>query len=141
MPAGNPAFAPSGPAPTVSSKPTPREQQVLDALHRVGLATVAEIVDAMAEPTSYAAVRAALAALAEKELVRHEYDGPRYVYEPTVAKEAARRHALEHIVGTFFDGSVRQAVTALLALPHSGMPAAQRKRLTQMIADAEREGR
>jgi predicted transcriptional regulator len=125
----------------VSSKPTPREQQVLDALHRVGRATVAEIVAAMPEPTSYAAVRAALRSLAEKELVRHEYDGPRYVYEPTVAKEAARRHALEHIVGTLFDGSVRQAMAALLALPRSGMPAAQRKRLAQMIADAEREGR
>jgi predicted transcriptional regulator len=90
---------------------------------------------------SSACRRAALRSLSEKELVRHEYDGPRYVYEPTVAKEAARRRALEHIVGTFFDGSVKQAMTALLALPHSGMPAAQRKRLSQMIADAEREGR
>jgi len=125
----------------VSAKPSPREQQVLDTLHRVGRATVSEIVDAMPEPTSYAAVRAALRSLSEKELVRHEYDGPRYVYEPTQRKEAARRRALEHIVGTFFDGSVKQAMAALLALPQSGMPAAQRKRLAEMIADAEREGR
>ena len=123
------------------SRPSPREQQVLDALHRRGRATVAEIVAEMDEPTSYAAVRAALRSLSEKELVRHEYDGPRFVYEPTVARETARRRALEHIVGTFFDGSVRDTMAALLALPRSGMPAAQRRRLAQLIADAEREGR
>ena len=123
------------------SKLTPREQQVLDALHRAGRATVGEIVDAIAEPTSYAAVRAALRSLGEKGAVRHEYDGPRYVYEPTVPRAAARRRALEHIVSTFFDGSVREAVAALLALPQAGMPAAQRKRLARLIEDAEREGR
>jgi predicted transcriptional regulator len=114
---------------------------VLDALHRTGRATVGEIAAAMSEPTSYAAVRAALRTLAQKGQVRHEYDGPRYVYEPTVARDAARTRALEHIVRTFFDGSVKQAMAALLDLPHSGLPSAQRKRLARMIADAEREGR
>ena len=126
---------------TVPPKLSARERQVLDALHRTGRATVSEVVAAMPEPATYAAVRAALRTLEEKGQVRHEYDGPRYVYEPTVARAQARRRALEHLVGTFFDGSVGKAVTALLDLPGAGLPRDQRERLVQLIEDAEREGR
>lgn len=120
---------------------SPREQQVLDALHTAGPATVGEIVAAMPEKASYAAVRAALRTLEEKKQVRHEYDGPRYVYQPTVPRETASKRALEHLLRTFFDGSVSKAVVALVDLPQAGLPAAQRRRLAKLIEDAEREGR
>jgi BlaI family transcriptional regulator, penicillinase repressor len=126
---------------TESPKLSAREREVLDALHRTGRATVSEIVDAMPAPATYAAVRAALRALAAKGQVRHEYDGPRYVYEPTVARDQASTTALAHLVGTFFDGSVRKAMAALLDLPGAGLPRAQRERLARLIEDAEREGR
>jgi BlaI family transcriptional regulator, penicillinase repressor len=120
---------------------SPRERQVLETLHRIGRATVAEIVAAMPEHTSYAAVRAALRMLDEKKQVTHQYEGPRYVYEPTTEPETARKEALEHLVTTFFAGSVKQAMAALLDLPKSGLPATQRKRLAKLIAEAEKEGR
>ena len=49
--------------------------------------------------------------------VRHEQDGPRYVYLPTVARDNAKRSAMRHMLQTFFDGSAEQAISALLDDP------------------------
>ena len=118
-----------------------RERQIMDAIYTRGRATAAEVLEGLPDPPSYSAVRAMLRILEEKGALRHEYDGPRYVYEPTVAKETASASALAHVVSTFFDGSVKKAMAALLDLPESGLPSAQRKKLSKMIADAERQGR
>ena len=52
--------------------------------------------------------------LEEKGHVRHEQDGPRYVFLPIVNRDRARKSALKHVVRTFFDGSATDAVAALL---------------------------
>ena len=46
--------------------------------------------------------------------MRHQQDGPRYVYLPTVARDNAKRSAMRHMLKTFFDGSAEQAISALL---------------------------
>ncbi|NUR56145.1 MAG: BlaI/MecI/CopY family transcriptional regulator, partial [Acidobacteria bacterium] len=63
-----------------------RERQILDILYRNGRATAAEVQAALPEPPSYSAVRALLRILEDKGHVRHEQDGPRYIYLPTVAR-------------------------------------------------------
>ena len=63
---------------------------------------------------SYSAVRTLLRILEDKGHVRHEQDGSRYVYLPTVARDAAKRSALRHLLNTFFEGSTTQAIAALL---------------------------
>src|SRR5215470_8662167 len=90
-------------------KPDPltrREREIMDILHRRGRATAHEVMDALADPPSYSAVRTFLRLLEERGHVRHEQDGPRYVYTPTVARREAQRSAITHLVDTFFDGSV-----------------------------------
>src|SRR5260370_24209097 len=74
-----------------------RERQVLDALYRAGRATCAEVQKTMTDPPSYSAVRTFLRILEEKELVRHEQDGARYVYIPTVEKSRPSRSALRNV--------------------------------------------
>ena len=91
-----------------------RERQILDILYQRGQATAAEVQTELPEPPSYSAVRALLRILEEKGHVRHEQDGPRYVYLPTIARDNAQRSALRHILQTFFDGSAEQAISALL---------------------------
>ncbi len=93
-----------------------RERQVMDILHRRGEATVAEIMADLPDPPTYSAVRSVLRILREKELIRHEEDGPRYVYYPAQETETAREKALAHVVSTYFAGSPEQAVTALLRM-------------------------
>ena len=98
-------------APTGLSR---RERQIMDIIYRRGRATAAEVLDDLPDPPSYSAVRAMLRLLEEKGHVRHEQDGPRYVFLPIIARDRARQSALTHVVRTFFDGSVTEAVAALL---------------------------
>ena len=86
----------------------------MDVIYERGQATAAEVADAIPDPPSYSAVRALLRILEEKGYVRHESQGLRYVFLPTVKRANARRSALKGIVRTFFDGSVEQTVAALL---------------------------
>src|SRR5260221_4488028 len=88
--------------------------KILDILYQRAQAPAAEVQTELPEPPSYSAVRALLRILEDKGHVRHEQDGPRYVYLPTVARDNAQRSALRHILQTFFEGSAEQADSALL---------------------------
>jgi BlaI family penicillinase repressor len=117
-----------------------RERQILDILYQRGQATAAEVQVALPEPPSYSAVRALLRILEEKGHVRHEQDGPRYVYLPTVAHDNAQRSALRHILQTFFNGSAEQAISALLGDASGKMSPAELDRLARMIDTARKSG-
>lgn len=86
----------------------------MDILFQRGEATVADVRESMPDPPSYSAVRTHLRILEEKGHVKHDQDGPRYVFRPSMAKEKAKRRALHHLVQTFFNGSAEQAMAALL---------------------------
>jgi len=118
-----------------------REREIMDVIYRSGRATAAEVLDQLAEPPSYSAVRALLRVLEDKGHLRHEEDGPRYVFLPTVPRERALQSALRQILHTFFDGSTEQAVAALLDLSSARLSDAELQRLSQLIADARKEGR
>jgi predicted transcriptional regulator len=117
-----------------------RERQILDILYQRGQATAAEVQSALPEPPSYSAVRALLRILEEKGHVRHEQDGPRYVYLPTVPRDNAQRSAMRHLLQTFFDGSAEQAISALLDEPSAKLSAAELDRLARMIDTARKSG-
>jgi BlaI family transcriptional regulator, penicillinase repressor len=117
-----------------------RERQILDILYQRGQATAAEVQNALPEPPSYSAVRALLRILEDKGHVRHQQDGPRYVYVPTIARENAKRSALRHVLRTFFDGSAEQAISALLDESSTKLSTAELDRLARLIEDARRSG-
>ncbi len=114
----------------------------MDVLYQLGEATAAEVQERLPEPPSYSAVRAMLRILEDKGHVRHHEDGPRYVYAPVVAREAARRSAVTHLLRTFFDGSVEQAMAALLDGADRRLSRDEIDRLERLIAQRRRdEGR
>ena len=117
-----------------------RERQILDILYKHGRATAADVQAALPEPPSYSAVRALLRILEEKGHVRHEQDGPRYMYLPTVARDNAQRSALRHILQTFFNGSAEQAISALLDDTSARLSPAELDRLARMIDTARKSG-
>lgn len=117
-----------------------RERQILDILYAQGKATAADVQGALPDPPSYSAVRALLRILEEKGHVRHEQDGPRYVYLPTVARENAKKSALRHLLQTFFDGSAEQAISALLDGSAARLSDKELDRLAHMIEQARRSG-
>src|SRR6185436_14633170 len=91
-----------------------REKEILDIVYARGHATAAEVRADMQEPPTDAGVRTTLRVLVAKGHLRIEQDGPRYDYWPTVSAEAARRGELQHVLRTFFGGSVESALTTLL---------------------------
>ncbi len=118
-----------------------RERQIMDALYRLQRATVNDVLTEVPDPPSYSAVRAMLGKLEQKGYVTHVQDGPRYVYEPVVSPEKARKTALQHVVRTFFDGSTEQALVALVRLSDTELDEAALERLTQEVKRARKEGR
>ena len=117
-----------------------RERQILDILYERGQATAADVQTALPEPPSYSAVRALLRILEDKGHVRHQQDGPRYVYVPTVARDNAKRSALRHVMKTFFDNSAEQAISALLDEGSSKLSPAELDRLARLIDTARKSG-
>jgi predicted transcriptional regulator len=89
----------------------------MDVLYRLGQATAAEVMKELPDPPSYSAVRATLRILEEKGQVRHEEEGPRYVFKPAVARDRAKRTAVRHLISTFFDGSPEAAMQLFSTSP------------------------
>ena len=76
-----------------------RERQIMDVIYRLDRASVQDVLDNLADPPSYSAVRATLRILVEHGYLKHISDGPRYVYLPTQPKGKASQSALRHLLG------------------------------------------
>ena len=117
-----------------------RERQILDVLYKAGRATAADVQQGLPNAPSYSAVRTLLRILEEKGHIRHEEDGTRYVYMPTVERDRAKRSALRHMLNTFFEGSATQAIAALLDEDAKRLSREDWARLEAMIDSARKEG-
>ena len=117
-----------------------RERQIIDILYRRGRATAAEVMADLPGDPSYSTVRTQLRVLEEKGHVRHDQDGQRYVYSPALPRGTVRRSALKHLVETFYEGSVEQAVAALLGGEGSRLTDEQLDRIEDLIKKARKEG-
>jgi len=113
----------------------------MDVLHRKESATVAEILAVLPDPPSYSTVRALLRILEDKGHIKHRQEGTRYVYLSRVSRESASRSALKRLVSIFFQGSVTQAMAALLESPDTQLSDTELEKLQQIIKQAKKEGR
>jgi BlaI family penicillinase repressor len=120
---------------------TKRERQIMDVLYRHGRATAGDIMDGLAGAPSYSTVRTQLRVLETKGHVRHEEQGLRYIYMPTVPRSAARKSALKHLVDTFFDGSSAKVVAALLGGEASKVSGEELARIAELVRNARSESR
>jgi len=118
-----------------------RERQIMDVIYRLGRASVTEVRDNLTDPPTYSAVRAMLGFLEDKGYLRHEREGMKYVYLPTVDAKQERRSALQHMVKTFFNGSAAQAAAALIEMNDTQLSNEEIKRLSELIRKARQEGR
>jgi predicted transcriptional regulator len=118
-----------------------REREIMEVVYRLGAPTAAEIAAALPDPPSYSAVRATIAVLEGKGHLRHEMRGHRYAYLPTVPASAARRRALRQVVSTFFEGSPKQAVVALLDEAGEKLSEADLDEIRRYIDQAKQQGR
>ena len=128
-------------------KPSPhlnlsrRERQIMDAVYARGQATVAEVQEDLPDPPSYSAVRAMLGKLERKGYLRHEEPGLRYVYVPTLAREAVSETALDRLLQTFFDGSATKAVAAILDRSAVELTDAEIDEMAKLVEQARKRER
>ena len=132
-----PARRGSPPAPESLSR---RERQIMDVLYRVGGASAGEVCAQLPDPPSETAMRTLLRILEQKGHARHERVGTRHVYQPVRGREAAQRSALRHLLGTFFGGSTRHAVAALLDASERELSDEERRELVAMIRATRERG-
>jgi predicted transcriptional regulator len=118
-----------------------RERQIMEILYQRGKASASEVREAMEDAPGYSAVRAMLRVLEEKGHVRHQEEGLKYVYIPTMAREKAKRSAVKHVLDTFFAGSPEQIVAALLDVSATRLTREELDRMSELIEKAKREGK
>ena len=118
-----------------------RERQIMDILYQRGKSSASEVREAMANAPSYSAVRAMLRVLEQKGHIRHQAEGMRYVYVPTVPRDKAKRSAIKHLLDTFFNDSPEQVVAALLDISSTRLTRKELERMAVMIEKAKREGK
>jgi predicted transcriptional regulator len=118
-----------------------REQQIMDFIYLKGKATAADVYEEIKDFPSYSAARVMMHLLEDKKLLRHERQGPRYVYYPTVAAEKARRQELKHVVNTFFGGSLKEAMADLIELTPDDMSEDDWREINRIIDEARKQGR
>jgi predicted transcriptional regulator len=117
-----------------------RERQIMDIIYRHGRATAAQVLEDLPDAPSYSAVRGMLRLLEDKGHLRHEQDGPRYVYVPTMDTQQMSRSAIRHLVRTFFDNSASSAVATMLGVYETHLKDEDLDRLEAMIERVRRRG-
>jgi BlaI family penicillinase repressor len=117
-----------------------RERQIMTILHRRGRATAAEVQAELPDPPSYSSVRSALRLLEEQGTIRHERVGHRFVYFPVVPRERVRTSAIRHLLRTFFGGSRKQAISALLEDSDFRISGDEYRDLVRLLEEARQRG-
>ena len=112
----------------------------MDQIYRRGQATAEEVRDGLPDEISNSSVRTLLSILEGKGLLRHQLDGKRFVYFPTVPARQAGTEALRGVLATFFDNSAPEAVAALLEASDGKLSEEDYQRLAALIQAAGREG-
>ncbi|SPF39964.1 Transcriptional repressor, CopY family [Candidatus Sulfopaludibacter sp. SbA4] len=116
-----------------------RERQIMEILYQRGKASASEVREAMESAPGYSAVRAMLRVLEDKGHAKHQAEGLKYVYVPTVPRDKAKKSAVKHLLDTFFAGSPEQIVAALLDVSATRLTREELDRMGEMIERAKRE--
>lgn len=118
-----------------------RERQIMEILYQRGKGSANDVREAMPDAPGYSAVRAMLRVLEEKGHVKHENEGLKYVYVPTMNRDKAKRSAVKHLMETFFRDSPEQVVAALLDVSSKKLTNRELDRMAEMIDKAKKEGK
>lgn len=111
----------------------------MDILYAEGEATARDIWQRMPQPPTYSTVRTLLTVLEDKGHIVRRTEGKALVYRPKRQRETAALAALRRLLGTFFQGSVEQAVSGLLAMDDKSLSDAELGRIAKMINEARKE--
>jgi BlaI family transcriptional regulator, penicillinase repressor len=116
-----------------------RERQIVEAVYRLGEASVTQVRTELANPPSYSAVRAILTTLVGKKVLAFRQEGKKYLYRARTSSESAGRSALQRLLQTFFAGQPTHAVAALLDVSAGSLTRDDLDRMKSLIEQARKE--
>lgn len=94
---------------------TKAEEQVMQAVWKVGTGFIRDIMDTLPVPKPHQnTVATILKILIEKGFVAVSLVGRQHQYYPLVSKAAYSKGSMKTLVKTFFDGSFQQAVSFMV---------------------------
>ncbi|MDB4888191.1 MAG: Penicillinase repressor [Gemmatimonadetes bacterium] len=117
-----------------------RERQIMEIIYKRGRANAAEVLADVPDAPTYTSIRGMLRLLESKGYLRHEQDGPRYVYFPTADPDRVSKSALRHLVKTFFDDSASSAVAAMVGVYEKDLSDTDLDALQLLIDNARAKG-
>jgi BlaI family penicillinase repressor len=123
-----------------SSELSRRERQIMDVIYARKEASVLEIQKGLPDAPSATAIRTLLRILEDKGHVRRRKEGREFVYLPTQPRQNAGFQALQHLLATFFEGSIESALAAHLTGNKNGIPDSELRRLLRLIRDSRKKG-
>lgn len=116
-----------------------RERQIMQVIYRHSNASVSEVLREIPSPPTYSAVRSIMNILVEKGLLKRTKNGKKYLYSPSVSRKKAMHSALKQLMGTYFNDSLENAVTALLETHGDNLSDEDYQRLMRIIENARKE--
>ena len=113
----------------------------MNVLWEHGAATADHVRTILPDHPHDSSVRTLLRVLETKGYVRHEPDGRRFVYRPTIERREAQRSSLRNLETRLFDGMAEELVIQLIEDGQIGVAAWERiKRAHQTYRRAVRPG-
>lgn len=123
------------------SKLSRRERQIVDILFARGEATALQIQEALPKAPSTMAIRRMLSILEEKGELKRRKEGREFVYMPRQERKRAGAKAMQHLLDTFFGGSVEEALATHLERPGTNVSKEELVRLSTLIEEARKQGK
>jgi predicted transcriptional regulator len=117
-----------------------RERQILDVLYSERRATVARVRSQIPDPPTDMAVRRLIHILEEKGYVKRlSKVGREVVYAPIESGARAGLQAFQHVLKTFFRGSIDEALAAHFTQKETELTHEQVVRIQSLIEQARKE--
>jgi len=91
-----------------------REREIMDILLELRQGSAREVTERLTDNPSNSTVRALLARMEKKGLIKHIEENLRYVFVPVISREKARESAFSRIAKIFYSGSMANAVTGMV---------------------------
>ena len=116
-----------------------RERQIMDLLFEHGEVSAQSVTELMEDAPSYTTVRTQLRILEEKGFVSHRKESRSFLYKPKISPEKLRHNRLSHVLKTFFQGSLTEAVATFVNHPDSTLSQEELDELTAIIEAAKKK--
>lgn len=114
-----------------------REREVMDLVFARGEATLSQILEDMASPPTRPALRSILTILESKGQLKHRQEGREFIYQPVHSREEVGQSTLSRVIGTFFGGSISQALASYLSHPKTQLTKSEVEELRRFLDEAK----